>query len=846
MWVTLILSTKFCLVKVCVMTTTPQNGKAKLVSPTEDLHLQLNIEGMTCASCVRHVEKALQSVTGVSRAVVNLATEKADVVTTGKPAIADLVKAVDKAGYKVGLDSVDLDIGGMSCASCVRRVEKALSSVEGIKTANVNMATNRAHVEMLRGLTTIVQLQNAVEKAGYSAAPVNREKNDNHRANETDKLARSLIIALILTIPVFVIEMGGHIIPSFHHWIMVTIGEFPSRLIQFILTTLVLFGPGWRFFKSGIPSLFRAAPDMNSLVAVGAFAAWAYSSVATFAGKLLPDGTDNVYFEAAAVIVTLILLGRYLEAGARGRTGEAIKALANLKPKIAHVSRDNIEKDININDVVIGDVIIVRPGEKIPVDGRVTNGSSNVDESMMTGEPLPVTKKSGDTVFGGTVNGNGTLTFVAEKVGEDTLIAQIQKMVEDAQSAKLPIQTLVDKVTSWFVPAVFAAAILTFVLWLLIGPAPVLSHALVAGVSVLIIACPCAMGLATPTSIMVGTGRAARLGVLFRRGDALQTLRDAKIIAFDKTGTLTVGKPVLQKMVTAQGFEEKTILAQIAAVEVRSEHPIGDALRDAANKANAKLDNVTNFNSKPGFGVYGEVKNHQITIGADRYMKEIGVDISVFNDATQQFGKEGLTPFYAAIDNHIAAILAVEDPIKPRSTETIKVLNNMGIETALITGDNRSTAQAIGKQIGISEIIAEVLPAEKVDAVTKLTKAHGKIAFVGDGINDAPALAAADTGIAIGTGTDVAIESADVVLMSGDPSGVVNAVAISKATIRNIKQNLFWAFGYNVALIPVAAGIFYPWWGVQLSPMLSAAAMALSSIFVLSNALRLKRFKPVL
>lgn len=846
MWVTLILSTKFCLVKVCVMTTTPQNGKAKLVSPTEDLHLQLNIEGMTCASCVRHVEKALQSVTGVSRAVVNLATEKADVVTTGKPAIADLVKAVDKAGYKVGLDSIDLDIGGMSCASCVRRVEKALSSVEGVKTANVNMATNRAHVEMLRGLTTIVQLQNAVEKAGYSAAPVNREKNDNHRANETDKLARSLIIALILTIPVFVIEMGGHIIPSFHHWIMVTIGEFPSRLIQFILTTLVLFGPGWRFFKSGIPSLFRAAPDMNSLVAVGAFAAWAYSSVATFAGKLLPDGTDNVYFEAAAVIVTLILLGRYLEAGARGRTGEAIKALANLKPKIAHVSRDNIEKDITINDVVIGDVIIVRPGEKIPVDGRVTNGSSNVDESMMTGEPLPVTKKSGDTVFGGTVNGNGTLTFVAEKVGEDTLIAQIQKMVEDAQSAKLPIQTLVDKVTSWFVPAVFAAAILTFVLWLLIGPAPVLSHALVAGVSVLIIACPCAMGLATPTSIMVGTGRAARLGVLFRRGDALQTLRDAKIIAFDKTGTLTVGKPVLQKMVTAQGFEEKNILAQIAAVEVRSEHPIGDALRDAANKANAKLDNVTNFNSKTGFGVYGEVKNHQITIGADRYMKEIGVDISVFNDATQQFGKEGLTPFYAAVDNHIAAILAVEDPIKPRSTETIKVLNNMGIETALITGDNRNTAQAIGKQIGISEIIAEVLPAEKVDAVTKLTKAHGKIAFVGDGINDAPALAAADTGIAIGTGTDVAIESADVVLMSGDPSGVVNAVAISKATIRNIKQNLFWAFGYNVALIPVAAGIFYPWWGVQLSPMLSAAAMALSSIFVLSNALRLKRFKPVL
>lgn len=828
------------------MTTTSHPEENLQKSAKDNFHILLDIEGMTCASCVRHVEKALNKVAGVDRAVVNLATEKADIVSQDKLDVSNLVKAVEKAGYDVGFQTVDLDIEGMSCASCVRRVEKALQSVDGVRKAVVNLATNRAHVEILKNVATIDALEKAVAKAGYGAKPVNRDEKIDRQAIEAHKLARSLVIALVLTIPVFVLEMGGHIVPGFHHLIMETIGTFFSRLIEFILTTLVLFGPGWWFFKAGVPNLLRAAPDMNSLVAVGSFSAWTYSTVATFFGTYMPEGTDHVYFEAAAVIVTLILLGRYLETGARGRTGEAIRALAGLKPKMARVLRNNEEQDIALNDVLVGDIVIMRPGEKFPVDGAVIEGSSNVDESMMTGEPLPVAKKAHDKVYGGTVNGNGSLTFRAEKIGGDTLLAQIQKMVEDAQSAKLPIQTMVDKVTGWFVPAVFFAALATFFIWLFIGPVPQFPHALIAAVSVLIIACPCAMGLATPTSIMVGTGRAATLGILFRRGDALQTLRDSDIIAFDKTGTLTVGKPVLNKIITASGFDKKETLAEVAAVELRSEHPIGEALSEAAKEAGISLSNVDDFNSKPGFGISGKVDGHQITIGADRYMREINVDIDVFSSDAEHFGNAGMTPFYAAIDNQAAAIFAVEDPIKPRSHLTIARLEKMGIATALITGDNRNTAQTIGKKLGIKEIVAEVLPSGKVNAVQKIRGQNGRVAFVGDGINDAPALAAADTGIAIGTGADVAIESADVVLMSGDPAGVVNAVAISKATIRNIKQNLFWAFSYNVLLIPVAAGIFYPWWGIQLSPMLSAAAMAVSSVFVLSNALRLKRFKPLL
>lgn len=809
-------------------------------------HIRLDVNGMTCASCVRHVEKAIGTVPGVVGVAVNLATNQADISYEANLDLPRILAAVDKAGYKVGEDNIDLDIDGMTCASCVRHVEKALKGVSGVEEASINLATNRAHVRYISGVATVSMMEKAVAKAGYSAKPVKKGETINRQALEAQKLSRSFVIALVLTLPVFVVEMGGHMVPQFHHWLHTTFGEMPVRVFQFILTSLVLFGPGYRFFKSGVPALLRGAPDMNSLVCVGAFAAWAYSTFATFAGSILPAGTNHVYFEAAAVIVTLILLGRWLESGARGRTSAAIRVLAGLKPKTARISRNGVIQDIALDDVVVGDLVVIRPGEKLPVDGEVIEGSSHIDEAMMTGEPIPVAKNGGDKVYGGTVNGTGTLTYRAEKVGADTLLAQIERMVEDAQSAKLPIQAMVDKVTAWFVPAVFAAAIFTFIIWMATGGVGALPQALVAAVAVLIIACPCAMGLATPTSIMVATGRAARLGILFRRGDALQTLRDAKLVAFDKTGTLTLGKPQLIKFETATGFDKQKILVSVAAVESRSEHPIGTALVDAAKLQNLVLPQVTDFAARPGYGVSGKIDNLEICVGADRYMQAISADITEFSAAAEQFGHDGMTPFYAAVDGKATAIFAVADPLKPRAQETIQALARLNIATAMITGDNRRTADAIAGKLGIREVEAEVLPEGKLDAVRHLQGNGRKIAFVGDGINDAPALAAADTGIAIGTGTDVAIESADVVLMSGDPAGVINAIALSRATIRNIKENLFWAFAYNIALIPIAAGVLYPIWGIQLSPMLSAAAMALSSIFVLANALRLKRFKAVL
>jgi len=804
------------------------------------------IEDMTCASCVRRVEKAIRGATDAEEVHVNLATNRADIVSAGKPDLAIIAAAVKRAGYGVERDEIDLDITGMSCASCVGRVEKALSAVDGVEEAVVNFATSRAHVRFFKQAVTVRQLQDAVAKAGYEAHPVAESGRSREGGKEGDGLGRSLFVAIVMTLPVFLLEMGSHLVPSFHHWLLVHIGEQPLRVFSFVLTTIVLFWPGWRFFKTGIPALLRGAPDMNSLVAVGAFAAWSYSTVATFAGWLLPAGANHVYFEAAAVIVTLILLGRYLEAGARGKTGEAIRALAGLKPSSARVIRAETETDIPIEEVAIGDIVVIRPGEKLPVDGVIIDGASHIDEAMMTGEPMPVAKSAGGQVFAGTVNGTGAFHYRAEKIGADTFLARIQQMVEDAQGARLPIQTLVNKVAEWFVPAVFIIAIVTFILWMVFGSAPALPSALVAAVAVLIIACPCAMGLATPVSIMVGTGRAARLGVLFRRGDALQSLREAAVIAFDKTGTLTEGRPELSDFTVAKGFDRNKVLAAVAAVESRSEHPIGAALVKEAKARNIPLPKVKTFAARAGYGVAGTVGSQEIAIGAARYMLALEVDISALADVAQMCAEQGKTPFYAAINGKMAAVFAVADPLKPRTCATVRALKDMGVDAAMITGDNRLVAQAIAREAGIETVKADVLPDGKVEAIYQLQQGGKKTAFVGDGINDAPALSAADTGIAIGTGTDVAIESADVVLMSGDPAGVVNAVGISRATIRNIKQNLFWAFAYNIALIPVAAGVLYPLWGVRLSPMLSAAAMAFSSIFVLLNALRLRRFKPLL
>jgi len=798
------------------------------------------VTGMTCAGCAGRAERALHSVEGAEQASINLATNTAAVPESGASPDA-LRDALAKAGYPADVETITLDVHQMTCASCVGRVEKALTSVPGVLDATANLADESATVELLGGSATAADLARAVRAIGYEASPRadQRPEPGDRKAREAAHLARMTILATVLTLPVFVLEMGGHLFPAFHHWIAGTIGTETSHLVQFVLTTLVLAVPGRQFYLKGIPALLRRAPDMNSLVAVGTFAAWSFSVVATLAPGVLPAGTANVYYEAAAVIVTLILLGRTLEARAKGRTGEAIRKLMGLQAKTALVRRDGEEREISVDDIVAGDLIRVRPGEKIAVDGEVTEGASYVDESMLTGEPVPAEKSPGAEVVGGTVNGTGSLAFRATRVGRDTTLSQIIRMVEQAQSAKLPIQSLVNRITAWFVPAVMTVALLTVVAWLAVGPEPTLTYALVAGVAVLIIACPCAMGLATPTSIMVGTGRAAELGVLFRKGDALQTLHEARVVALDKTGTLTEGRPEMVDFEISGEHDPDRVLSLVAALEARSEHPIADAIVRAARTRGIAAPDAEEFQSVTGFGVTGTVDGHAVIVGARRLFEREGIDLGPLADAAEALARKGRTPLFAAVDGTAAALVGVADPVKAGTPAAVEALHALGLKVAMITGDSRATAEAIASELGIDHVVAEVLPDGKVAALESL-RGDGKLAFVGDGINDAPALAAADVGIAIGTGTDVAIESADVVLVSGDIGGVVNAFHISARTMANIRQNLFWAFGYNVLLIPVAAGILYPLNGTLLSPMLAAGAMALSSIFVLSNALRLR------
>ncbi|ACL62872.1 heavy metal translocating P-type ATPase [Methylobacterium nodulans] len=818
--------------------------------------ISLPIEGMTCASCVGRVERALKAIPGVETVSANLATERASITTNAPVDRSKLVGAVENAGYSVPAafsapaSSIELSVEGMTCASCIGRVERALKAVPGVTQASVNLATERATIE---GSADSGALIAAIEQAGYGATVIGKAVNaggqddtaEQAEKKETERreLKRDFTIAAVLTAPVFVLEMGSHLIPGVHGAIDATIGMQWSWYIQFALTTLVLFVPGIRFYEKGLPALWRLGPDMNSLVAVGTLAAYGYSLVATFAPAFLPPGTINVYFEAAAVIVTLILLGRLLEARAKGRTSEAIKRLVGLQAKTARVRRDGKTVDLPIASVAAGDIIEVRPGERIPVDGEVTEGESYVDESMITGEPIPVSKALGSEVVGGTVNQKGAFAFRATAVGGNTVLSQIIRMVEEAQGSKLPIQAMVDKVTMWFVPAVMAVAALTFAAWLYFGPSPALTFALVNAVAVLIIACPCAMGLATPTSVMVGTGRGAELGVLFRKGEALQLLKDSKVVAVDKTGTLTEGKPALTDLELAIGFDRKAVLGLVAAVEAKSEHPIARAIVEAAHNEGLELPMVSGFESVTGFGVKATVDGKPIEIGADRYMAELGHDVAGFATVAERLANEGKSPLYAAIGGKLAAIIAVADPIKETTPPAIRALHDLGLKVAMITGDNARTAKAIAARLGIDEVVAEVLPDGKVEAVRRLKSQYGKVAFVGDGINDAPALAEADVGLAIGTGTDIAIEAAEVVLMSGSLQGVPNAIALSKATIGNIRQNLFWAFAYNTALIPVAAGVLFPAFGILLSPVFAAGAMALSSVFVLGNALRLRRFK---
>jgi heavy metal translocating P-type ATPase len=742
--------------------------------------------------------------------------------------------------------TVTLAVEGMSCASCVGRVERALAAVPGVTAALVNLASETAQVHLKDSAVTADALIAASTAAGYPARPAVAAEAEDHglrKEHEAADLARMTWIAALLTFPVFVAEMGGHLFPALHHLIAETIGLQAFRVIQFVLVTLVLLGPGRGFYQKGFPALFRAAPDMNSLVALGTSAAYGYSVIATFAPGLLPAGTVAVYFEAVALIVVLILFGRMLEARAKGRTGAAIRHLIGLQPKTARVEREGAILELPIGQLQVGDLIHIRPGEKVPGDGVVVSGESYVDESMISGEPLPVAKAVGASLTGGTVNGTGALLMRVAQVGAETVLARIIRMVEDARGAKLPIQAMVDRVTLWFVPAVIAVAGVTVVLWLLLGPTPKLAHALVAGVSVLIIACPCAMGLATPTSIMVGTGRAAELGVLFRKGDALQGLQAVRVVALDKTGTLTQGRPELTDLIPQPAFSEVEVLALLAGAEAGSEHPIAHAILRAAAARGIAVPQATGFDAVPGHGLKAEVAGRKVLVGARRLMLREGIAMPG-DDPAEALAAKGRTPLYLAVDDRFAAIVAVADPIRPGTSAAIRALKDMGLKVAMITGDARATAEAIAADLGIDTVMAEVLPEGKVTALDSLRP--GPVAFVGDGINDAPALARADVGIAIGTGTDVAIDTADVVLMSGDLAGVVNAFAISRATMRNIRQNLFWAFGYNVLLIPVAAGLLYPLNGTLLSPALAAGAMAISSVFVLSNALRLRRVRSAL
>jgi Cu+-exporting ATPase len=839
--------------------------------------VSMGIDGLRCASCVAKAETAIRAVPGVASASVNLAALRAEIGFSGPPDVASVAAAIRKAGFEPRVETAELSIEKLKCASCVGRAEKALARVPGVIEANVNLATATGSVRFVPGLTNARLLATAATQAGYPAREIARDKpaaprEDRHQAEARASL-RAFVTAAALSAPVFLFEMGGHVVPGVHELVMRVIGMQNLHLLEFGLTALVLLGPGQRFFTTGIPALLRGAPDMNALVALGAGAAFAYSALVTIAPGLFPPGTSEVYFESAAVIVTLILLGRTLEARAKGRTGAAIEHLIGLSPKTARVIRDGQPVETPLEDVLVGDIVQVRPGEKVAVDGEVVEGASFVDESMLTGEPRPVTKGLGAEVVGGTINTTGSFSFRVSKTGADTVLAQIVRMVEQAQGAKLPIQALADKVVAWFVPAVLALAALTFAAWFWLGPEPSLATALSLMVAVLIIACPCAMGLATPTSIMVGTGRGAELGVLFRKGDALQTLSGVTALAFDKTGTITKGRPELTDLLVTPGFERGEVLALVAAVEARSEHPIAVAITAAAEREGVSLGTepvaagasrgkffgwsrwpssrspghtmgfgVAGFASTPGLGIEADVGSRHVLVGADRLMAARGIDLSVFTEATQRFAEQAKSPLYAAIDGKLAGLFVVADPIVPGARRAIETLRGQGLELVMVTGDHRRTAEAVATAVGIDRVVAEVLPKGKLAALRDLKGRHRAIGFVGDGVNDAPALAEADVGIAIGAGTDVAIEAADVVLMSHDLGAVATALALSRATMRNIEQNLFWAFAYNVVLIPVAAGALYPAFGLLLSPMLAAGAMAFSSVFVVTNALRLRGF----
>ena len=801
--------------------------------------LRIGVDGMTCASCVRRVERVLLGQHGVEGATVNLANNIAT-VHFDQINLPDLLVSVRDAGYDPVLDETTIAIGGMTCASCIGRVERAIRALPGVAEASVNLATEKASIAYLPATLSPARIVQAIRDAGYDA----REEADDSAlpaAGEYDTLAREVRFALVFVLPLVFISMGPMLVPGLAGLMSTLLPHDSWGLVELILATPVQFWAGRRFYRQGWGELKHLSPGMNSLVMIGSSAAYFYSVMALLVPSWFPADTANLYFEAAAVIITLILLGKLLEARAKGRTSEAIRRLLDLQAKTARVIRNDGEMEVAIEAVVPGDLIAVRPGERVPVDGTVEAGASWIDESMISGEPLPVEKQTGDGVIGGTVNQTGAFRFRAARVGSDTLLAQIVRMVEQAQASKPAIQYLADRIAMIFVPVVMALAMLTFIGWYLFGPEPSLNYAFVTAVSVLLIACPCAMGLATPTAVMVATGKAAELGILFRRGTALETLAQVDTVLLDKTGTLTEGRPTLTGVVTFD-FDKNAALAMAAAVENESEHPIARAVVAAAKERQLPLPVASGIGAEPGYGLSAMVDGRNVAVGAERYMQRLDIDCSAAATAADAFAEQARTTIYLAVDGHLVALLAVSDPVKSSSWEVITSLRALGLEVAMLTGDNIHTANAVARSVGIERVVAEVLPDGKVIEVKRLQTDGRKVAFVGDGINDAPALAGADVGIAIGTGTDIAVEAGDLVLMSGDLHGIVLAIALSRKTLRTIRGNFFWAYAYNVALIPLAAGALYPLLGLLLNPMLAAAAMSVSSLFVVSNSLRLRNF----
>ena len=826
--------------------------------------ITLPIRGMTCASCVAHVTHALEEVSDVEGVNVNLATEKATVTLGPHPADLDeLIHALDDAGYGVASEKVTLDIAGMTCASCMGHVERAIQAVGGVLAVNVNLATERATVEYVPGVAGITDLRHAVQEAGYSVPTVLGEEGD---GATTPKEISVLRTKFVFSLAAAAAIMGMMFVPALNDW-----SPFWLNFIFLGMATPVQFWAGRQFYAGAWGALKHRTSNMNTLIAVGTSVAYFYSLAGTlfynwplfaqshrFHVHSLFDHATGTYFDTSTAIIGLVLLGRFLEARAKSRASSAIRSLMGLQAKTARVTRNGGEEEVPIDEIEVNDLVLVRPGEKIPVDGEVVEGSSSVDESMLTGESVPVEKTPGSQVFGATLNSTGSFTFRTTKIGRDTMLAQIIRLVEEAQGSRAPIQRLADVVSSYFVPSVIAIAAAVFVLWYFLGPTPAYVYAILTTVTVLIIACPCAMGLATPTAIMVGTAKGAELGILIRSAEALERAHNIEVVVLDKTGTLTSGRPSVTDVVT-MGAGEDELLTLAASAERSSEHPLGVAVVSAARERGLSLEDAREFNALPGFGVEAKVNGTRVVLGNLALMEREGMELNGLEGTALELSRHGKTPMFVAADGHVKGIVAIADTLRPEARSAVEGLRAQGLEVVMLTGDNRPTAETIARQIGVDRVLAEVLPGDKADQVRSLQQGGRTVAMVGDGINDAPALAQADIGIAIGTGTDVAMEAADITLVRGDLRGVATAIALSRATMRAIKQNLFWAFAYNVALIPIAAGVLYlafeggrvpellrPVLGDYgfLNPILAAAAMAVSSVTVVANSLRLRRFRP--